>query len=130
MRTKKSIQACEVPDAVAAKLFDLYTCVSNANAYAKSVRTMPRRLKDKLTCHILVLALHVDDFASGGLETFQRDLKLSVPKLTEFYQALGCFVKSVASSVNGKRVVSKRAVLTLPLNENKPFEAKKKLRKS
>jgi hypothetical protein len=129
LRTKSPLSAAEVSDLAINKLFDLYTCVSNANAYAKNVRSMPRRLKDKLTCHILILALHVDDFATC-IDTFQHDLKLSMQRLSDFYQALGCFVKSSVVQANGKKLVHKKASLTLPLNDCKNFEPKKKQRKN
>lgn len=116
----------EMSDAVLNKLFDLYTVVNSQNAFAKQVRSMPRRLKDKLTCHILVLALHIDDFNSANLETIQKDLKLSMQRLTDFYQTLGCHVKSQVQQVNGKKTTSKRATLSLPLFEIRTVDKKKK----
>jgi hypothetical protein len=129
LRSKSSLSSAEVPDMGVNKLNEMYTCVSNSNAYAKNVRSMPRRLKDKLTCHILIMALHIDDFVTC-IDTFQHDLKLSIQRLSDFYQALGCHVKSSVVQVNGKKLVNKKAMLTLPLNDYKNYEPKKKQRKT
>jgi DNA-directed RNA polymerase I subunit RPA49 len=132
LRVKAPLSAAEVPEMVCARMLDAYTCVANSatghGGSNKTVRSMPRRLKDKLTCHILVLALHIDDF-NTCVDTFQHDLKLSIQRLSDFYQALGCYVKSHVTKVNGKSVSSKRAVLSIPLNDlamnNKIKKAKK-----
>lgn len=129
LRTKSPMHAYEVPDSAINKMFTLYTVTSNANAQAKMMRTMPRRLKDKLTCHILVLALHLEDF-SCPLELLQKDLKLSMQRLSDFCQALGCFVRSQIATVNKKKVVTKTANLTLPLNDAAKVQAKKRARKN
>jgi hypothetical protein len=129
LRTKSPLNASEVPDIVVNRLFDNYTVNTPGTGGLRSSRSMPRRLKDKLTCHILILALHIDDF-STNLDTFQKDLKLSMQRLSDFYQALGAFVKTQVTQVNGKKHVSKKSVLTLPLNENKNYEPKKKQRKN
>lgn len=129
LRTKSPMTVYEVPDSAINKMFSLYTVVSNANAQAKNVRTMPRRLKDKLTCHILILALHLDDF-STGLELLQKDLKLSMQRLSDFYQALGCYIRSQIATINKKKVVSKTATLSLPLNDASKIQVKKRARKN
>lgn len=129
LRAKTPMATCELPDSARNKLFHLYTVESNSNAQAKSVRSMPRRLKDKLTCHILVLALHIDDF-STSLDLLQKDLKISLQRLSDFYQALGCFVRSQVAVVNKKKVVCKIANLTLPLNDISKAQPKKKARKN
>ena len=115
LRAKRGIMSgMDVPDAMVERLLDAYTCVSAANAQARSVRSMPRRLKDKLVCHILVVALHVDDFATQ-CDTFQRDLKLSMQRLVDFYQTLGCHVKTKITQASNKKSQCKLATLTLPL---------------
>ena len=128
LRSKAPLKTYEVSDALSRKLLDTYTVISTSNANARNTRSMPRRLKDKLTCHIMILALHIDDF-STDLQALQKDLKISVQKLTDYYFALGCHVKSHATTVNNKKVVSKSALLTLPLNEVKPSGSKKRSRK-
>jgi len=129
LRTKSPLSAYEVNDSLMTKLFHLYTVNSNDNAQAKSIRSMPRRLKDKLTCHILVLALHLEDF-SAGLEVLQKDLKLSMQRLSDFSQALGCHVRSQVVMVDKKKVVCKTANLTLPLFDAGLAQAKKRARKN
>ncbi len=129
LRSKNPMATFEVSDSTVNKLFSLYTVCSTANAHSKSTRSMPRRLKDKLTCHILILALHIEDF-SVGLDLLQKDLKLAMQRLSDFSQALGCFVKSQVTTVNNKKVVSKTANLTLPLNDISKIQAKKRARKN
>lgn len=129
LRTKTPMVSCEIPDSAINKIFNLYTVTSNSNAQGKYMRTMPRRLKDKLTCHILVLSLHLDDF-STNLEMLQKDLKLSMQRLNDFYAALGCFVNSQVTTINKKKVVSKTANLKLPLNDASKVQAKKRARKN
>lgn len=128
LRSKTPLNAYQIPDSACSKLFSLYTVVSTDNSQSKKVRSMPRRLKDKLTCHILILALHIDNFLTS-LEGLQKDLKLSIGKLCDFYLALGCFIKTAVVSVDGKRVVCKKSSLTLPLNEITKGEQKKRARK-
>jgi hypothetical protein len=128
MRSKHPFKATEVPEIVANRLLDQYTVVS-ASSGSKSSRSMPRRLKDKLTSHILILALNIDEF-STTLDTFQKDLKLSVQRIVDFYQALGCHIKSQVQNVNGKKVVGKLANLSLPLNEMSKNTVKKRARNS
>ena len=129
LRSKAPMTTYEVPDSAVNKIFSLYTVVSAANANAKNMRTIPRRLKDKLTCHILVMALHIEDF-SAGLEMLQKDLKLSMQRLSDFCQAMGCFVRGQVTTINGKKVVSKIANLTLPLNDASQRQTKKRARKN
>ncbi len=129
MRAKAPMAAYEVPESAASKLFGLYTVSSNANAQGKSMRSMPRRLKDKLTCHILVMALHLEDF-STSLDLLQKDMKLSMQRLHDFCVALGCFVRSQITTVNKKKYVTKIANLTLPLNDAGKVQVKKKARKN
>lgn len=128
LRTKSPMINNEVPDSAINKIFSLYTMTSNANARGKNMRTMPRRLKDKLTCHILVLALHLDDFSSS-LDMLQKDLKLSMQRLSDFCVALGFYVRSQVTTINKKKVVGKIANLTLPLNDQSQVQAKKRARK-
>ena len=128
LRSKAPLKTYDVSDALSRKLLDMYTVVSANNANARNVRSMPRRLKDKLTCHIMILALHIDDYSSD-LQALQKDLKISVQKLNDYYCALGCHIKSHAITINNKKVITKSALLTLPLNEVKPFESKKRSRK-
>lgn len=127
LRTKSPMISYEVPESAINKIFGLYTVVSNANAQGKNMRTMPRRLKDKLTCHILVLSMHLDDF-STNLEMLQKDLKLSMQRLSDFYQALGCYVSSQVTTVNKKKIISKAANLKLPLNDISKVQANKRKR--
>lgn len=129
LRSKTSLNSLEVPDQIINKLFELYTVLTATNAQSRNVRSMPRRLKDKLTCHILILALHIDDFATE-LEAFQKDLKLSIQRLSDFFQALGCYIKSHVITVNDKKLVCKKATLSLPLNEIKKDNSKKRSRSS
>lgn len=129
LRTKNPLNSSEVPDAAVNRLFEQYTVVSASNAQSKNVRSMPRRLKDKLICHILILALHIDDFTTN-LDTFQKDLKLSIQKISDFYQALGCYVKTQVTTVNGKKLASKKAELKLPLNDTNKLEPRKRSRKT
>lgn len=117
----------DVSEALAKKLLDGYTVSASTNASARSVRSMPRRLKDKLAAHIMILGLTIDDFTTD-LQALQKDLKISQQKLCEYYLALGCHVKNQAITVNNKKVVGKIAVLNLPLNEVKVV-AKKRARK-
>ena len=126
--SKMPFASSEVPAQIVNKLFDLYTVLSVKNAQSKNVRTIPSRLKDKLICHILILALYIDDF-STNLETFQKDLKISIQRIVDFYNALGCHVKSKVTTVGGKKVVSKVSSLTLPLNDMKNLEGKRRAKK-
>ena len=128
LRTKSPLSAYEVSDACMHRLFNLYTVNSNDNAQGKSIRSMPRRLKDKLTCHILVMALHLEDF-SAGLQVLQKDLKLSIQRLSDFSQALGCHLRSQVGVIDKKKVVCKIANLTLPLFDAGLVQAKKRARK-
>lgn len=129
LRTKSPLSSSEVPHVAINRLFDMYTVCSSTNAQAKSMRTMPRRLKDKLTCHILILALHINDFTTN-LQSLQKDLKLPLQKLSDYFQALGCYVRSQVSTVKGKKLVCKIAQLKLPLNEAAKQDQKKRARKS
>ena len=126
--TKSPLGSTEVPAPVVSKLFDMYTVVSIKNAQSKNVRSIPSRLKDKLICHILILALFIDEFATN-LEAFQKDLKISMQRIVDFYNALGCHVKSKVTTVNSKKVVSKVSSLTLPLNDMKNIEGKRRAKK-
>lgn len=128
LKAKAPLNAFQVHESTASKLFSLYTVVSTDNSQSKKVRSMPRRLKDKLTCHILILALHIDDFLTT-LDSLQRDLRLSIQKLSDFYQALGCYIKTSLISLDSKRIISKKASLSLPLNDISKTEAKKRARK-
>ena len=128
LRSKTPLNSSEVPNPIANRILDQYTVVSTSNGQNKNVRSMPRRLKDKLICHILILALFIDDF-STNIDTFQKDLKISVQRIVDFYQALGCFIKSKVTSVNNKKVVSKISTLSIPLNNLKNSNEKKKSRK-
>jgi DNA-directed RNA polymerase I subunit RPA49 len=128
LRSKTPLKSYDVSDALSSKLLDKYTVVSASNANGRNIRSMPRRLKDKLTCHIMILALHIDDY-STDLQALQKDLKISVQKLTDYYTALGCHIKSHATTIDNKKVIAKSALLTLPLNEVKPSESKKRGRK-
>ncbi len=128
LKAKSPLATHQISDSTVNKLFSIYTVVSVDNSQAKKIRSMPRRLKDKLTCHILVLALFIDDYLTT-LDGLQKDLKLSIQKLVDFYQALGCFIKSSVVNVDKKRIISKKANLTLPLNEVSKGEKKKRERK-
>jgi hypothetical protein len=128
LKAKSPLATYQISDSTVNKLFSIYTVVSVDNSQAKKIRSMPRRLKDKLTCHILVLALFIDDYLTT-LDGLQKDLKLSIQKLVDFYQALGCFIKSSVVTVDKKRIISKKANLTLPLNEVSKGEKKKRERK-
>jgi DNA-directed RNA polymerase I subunit RPA49 len=119
----------EVPLLIVNRLFDLYTVCSTKNAQSKSVRAIPSRLRDKLMSHILVLALHIDDF-STNLEAFQKDLKVRQQRIVDFYLALGCHVKSRVTQVNGKKIMSKVSELTLPLNDTRNVEGKRRAKKT
>jgi len=129
LKSKSPLANYQIHDSTVNKLLSIYTVVSIDNSQSKKIRSMPRRLKDKLTCHILVLALFIDDFLTT-LDGLQKDLKLSIQKLVDFYQALGCFIKSSVVSLDKKRIISKKASLTLPLNDvSKKGEKKKRERK-
>jgi DNA-directed RNA polymerase I subunit RPA49 len=128
LRSKTPLKTAEVPSAFVDRLFNLYT-VNSINAQSKLTRSMPRRLKDKLICHICVLALFIDDFETS-LDTFQKDLKLSIQRIVEFYQALGCYVKSKVSTAENKKILCKIACLKLPLNESKKYESKKRSKRN
>ncbi len=54
LRSNIPLKALEVPS--------VFWIVNLVNAQSKLTRSMPRRLKDKLTCHICFLALLKDDF--------------------------------------------------------------------
>jgi DNA-directed RNA polymerase I subunit RPA49 len=128
LRAKSPLNAFQIPESAVNKLFSLYTVVSSDNSQGKKVRSMPRRLKDKLTCHILIMALHIDEFLTS-MEGLQKDLKLSIQKLTDFYQALGCHIKVSVITIDKKKIISKKASLSLPLNEIAKGEKKKRARK-
>lgn len=129
LRAKNPFNSFDVPDAVASRLLEQYTVFSSSNAQAKNIRSMPRRLKDKLICHILILALYIDDFLTS-LNFFQKDLKLSIQKISDFYQALGCFIKNTVTTVNNKKIVDKKAELKIPLNNTNRLEGKKRAKKT
>ena len=128
LRARNPFNSNDVPEVVANRLLEQYTVLSASNAQAKNVRSMPRRLKDKLVCHILILALYIDDFVTC-LDFFQKDLKLSIKKISDFYQALGCFIKNTVTTVNNKKMVVKKAELKIPLNETNRLEGKKRSKK-
>jgi DNA-directed RNA polymerase I subunit RPA49 len=130
LRTKASLSGNEVPDAMINRLFDLYTIVTEKNAHSKNVRSMPSRMKDKLRCHIFIVALHIDDFETN-LQVFQKDLKMSMQRIVDFFQTLGCHVKSRMVAINNdkKKSVCKFATLSLPLNDISKFENNKKKNK-
>lgn len=128
LRSKTPMKSYEINDALANRLLDTYTVISSNNASNKNMRSMPRRLKDKLICHIMILGLHIDDFVTD-LQSLQKDLKISIDKLNEYYLALGCHVKSSVTTVNNRKLLNKSAFLTIPLNEVKKIESKKRSRK-
>ena len=125
LRNKSPLSAADVPNPAVNRLFDLYTVSSDGGTGKQRIRTMPRRLKDKLTCHILIAALNINDF-NVPLQLFQKDLKLSAQKLQDYCQALGCFVKNQVRTVNGKKCVCKMAQLKSSLNEIQDVKNKKK----
>lgn len=130
LKTKSPLSSSEVPDVVINKMFDVYTVLSTTgHSQAKGVRSMPRRLKDKLACHILILALYVDDFDTS-VESFQKELKFSQQRILDFYRALGCNVKNQIVTVNNKKHVIKKAELSLPIADSTLLEPKKKARKT
>lgn len=94
------------------KLYEMYTATAN-----NRVHTIPTRLRDKLTAHILILGLHIDDF-STDFRFFQKDLKISNARLVDFYLALGCHIKSQIELDDNKKVMVKIAQLKLPLQIN------------
>jgi DNA-directed RNA polymerase I subunit RPA49 len=128
LRSKAPLKTTEIPGVFLDRLLNIYT-VNSVNSQSKLTRCMPRRLKDKLICHICILALFIDDFETN-LETFQKDLKLSAQRLVEFYQALGCYTKNKVSSNGNKKTVCKIAYLKLPLNDNKTIESKKRSKRN
>jgi DNA-directed RNA polymerase I subunit RPA49 len=129
LRSKNALKALEVPAFVIDKLYELYTVLPKSESNARSVRSMPRRLKDKLICHILVIGLFIDEFKTS-LDSIQKDIKLSIQKLSEFFQALGCHIKTQVIKVNEKRLAQKVAVLSLPLNDSSKKETKRKRSKN
>lgn len=128
MQSKTAMKTSEIPSNVIDRLFDSYT-VSAPGARSKSNRSMPRRLKDKLICHICILALFIDDFETN-LDVFQKDLKLPMQRIVEFCQALGCHVKSKVNTLGDKKIVCKMAYLKLPLNDTTKYEAKKRSKRN
>jgi DNA-directed RNA polymerase I subunit RPA49 len=129
LRSKLPLKAAEIPDALIEKFLDNYTVVSSNNAGGKKLRSMPRRLKDKLACHIMIIALHIDDF-SCDLQSLQKDLKISIQRLSDYYLALGCHIKSHATTVNDKKYIGKLAVLSLPLFDASKIKPNKRSRKN
>lgn len=113
----------DFPESLSKKFNELYTIQSATS------RTMPRRLKDKLTCHIMILGLTIDDFTSD-LQSLQKDLKITIQKLSEYYQALGCYIKNHVVTVNNKKIIGKLAILKLPLNEVSLVKGKRKAKKT
>lgn len=127
LKSRTTLVSCQVPDAVIKKLYELYT-ITSSGANGKGVTAMPNRLRDKLASHILVLGLHIDDFATD-FRSFQKDLKMSLTRLTDFYLALGCYISNQIVVTSGKKVMAKKAELKLPLNIVTRLEPKKKSRK-
>ena len=65
-----------VPDVVQQMILSRFTMSSVPTAGDKGVtHVMPDRLRDKLLCHILLLALFIDDF-SFDVTVLQKDLQL------------------------------------------------------
>ena len=127
MKSKSALAASQVPDVVGKKLYEMYTTWSSGGGH-KSSPTMPNRMRDKLAAHILVLALHIDDF-STDFRSFQKDLKMSIPRLSDFYLALGCHLGKQIAVVDGKKIMVKKAELKLPLVLVNRLEPKKRSRK-
>ena len=115
LKGRTPLVSAQVPDQAIKKLYELYTISSGGGLMKKAAPTMPNRLRDKLAAHILILAWHIDDFSSD-FRPFQKDLKMSVPRLSDFYQSLGAsFTNQIAMSVDGKKMMVKKAELKLPL---------------
>jgi DNA-directed RNA polymerase I subunit RPA49 len=129
LRSKQPMKAAEIPDQLIEKLLCMYTVVSANNAGGKSMRSMPRRLKDKLACHIMIVALHIDDFTCD-LQSLQKDLKISIQRLIDYYLALGCHIKSHVTTVNNSKLIGKQAVLSLPLVDLSKIKPNKRNKRS
>lgn len=126
LRSKTALASSQVPDVVIKKLYEMYT-TSSSGGGQKNAPTMPNRMRDKLTAHILVLGLHIDDFSSD-FRTFQKDLKMSTARLSDFYLALGCHLGNQIAIIDGKKIMIKKAELRLPLVLVNKLEPKRRKR--
>lgn len=126
LKSKTALASSQVPDAVIKKLYEMYTTASSGGQ--KNAPTMPNRMRDKLTAHILVLGLHIDDF-STDFRAFQKDLKMSIARLSDFYLALGCHLGNQIAVIDGKKMMVKKAELRLPLVLVNRLEPKKRTRR-
>lgn len=69
-----------VPDVVQQMILSRFTMSSVPTVADKGARhVMPDRLRDKLLCHILLLALFIDDF-SFDVTVLQKDLQLDTTR--------------------------------------------------
>ena len=65
-----------MPDVIQQMVLTRFTMSSASTTHDENVTyIMPDRLKDKLLCHILLLALFIDDF-SLDVAGLQKDLQL------------------------------------------------------
>ncbi|XP_002156798.3 DNA-directed RNA polymerase I subunit RPA49 isoform X1 [Hydra vulgaris] len=91
-------------------------------------RTIPTKYKDKLLCYILVLSLIIEGFQMD-CNLLLKDLKLTVPKLTQLLRAIGCTVRSTPAEKNEEGITTDVpkliAYLTLPKKSNDELHNKK-----
>ncbi|KAK3597680.1 hypothetical protein CHS0354_040055 [Potamilus streckersoni] len=118
----------EWPNRIRRNLSEKFTVKVNTNDGKKIITCIPARLKDKLLCHILVLALIIDDF-SVEVGDLQMDTKVGVQRMQTHFQALGCQMKTHKIPLgDGQNLESRVALLKLPLvfPEMKPKTGKKR----
>ncbi|CAH1778279.1 unnamed protein product [Owenia fusiformis] len=116
---KKDALPAECPIAVKGHLYEMFT-LSTEDHNGKKTRTIPLKLKDKIVCYIIVLALHIEQFHLG-LAEIMKDVKLSVNKCIQHCRALGCKV----NSKKGDKT-TQSYYLTLPVPLTFPTMAKQK----
>ncbi|XP_065883791.1 DNA-directed RNA polymerase I subunit RPA49-like [Dysidea avara] len=118
-KTLKQTDLAGIPDVVQHMILSRFT-MSSAGQDGGDSRTdyvLPSRMKDKLLCHILLLALFIDNF-SFDITVLQKDLQIDNTRLCERLQALGC-------KVSGGVGDNPATIATLSVPPSFPKSAKK-----
>ncbi|XP_072040367.1 DNA-directed RNA polymerase I subunit RPA49-like [Amphiura filiformis] len=121
----------DTPMSVKKHLLDSFTQSTLVGDGSRQKRCLPKRMKDKMISHALVLALILDDYKTK-LSPLQSAFKVGVRILESHARALGCRVTSIAEVAEGgaslpskSPTAQKVAELSLPLRIT--YTPKKKL---
>jgi len=122
----------DIPEPIRSNLLKEFTYSDNGKN-----RCCPKKYKDKQLCYILVLSLIIEEYEMN-CNLLMKDLKLTVPRLSQFLRAIGCTVKTsnikqkkpsdpddITGLSGGPSIV---ATLNLPRSDDKPPTPSKKVK--